>query len=109
MAEYQNLTTRDVFEKLTRGDTFLFIDVREPEEHAIANLDGAQLMPLSRASLWIDTLPRDVDIVFFCHHGMRSQHIASFLAEQRGYARVANMLGGIEDWAQRIDPSVPRY
>jgi rhodanese-related sulfurtransferase len=106
---YRNLTTTQVKEKLDRGERFRLIDVREPNEHAIARIEGTELLPLSRATEWIETLPRDEEIVFFCHVGGRSAQVASYLAEQYGFAQVANMLGGIDDWSARIDPGVPRY
>jgi adenylyltransferase/sulfurtransferase len=109
MPYYQDFTTAQVKEKLDRGDAFRLIDVREPYEHAIAQIAGAELLPLSRAHEWIETLPQDQELVFFCHHGMRSAQVAGFLAGQRGFATVANMLGGIEEWARLIDPKVPRY
>ncbi|HMP41045.1 MAG TPA: rhodanese-like domain-containing protein [Roseiflexaceae bacterium] len=109
MANYRNLTTDEVQAKRIRGDAFRLIDVREVEEHGIAHIEGAELLPLSQAGQWINTLPRDIELVFFCHHGMRSQHIASFLASQRGYPNIANMTGGIEEWSLRIDPTIPRY
>jgi rhodanese-related sulfurtransferase len=106
---YRDLTTAQVKQKLDRGDNFRLIDVREPEEYAIARIEGAELLPLSRAQEWLETLPTDQELVFFCHVGGRSQQVASYLAHQRGFTNVANMLGGISDWSQRIDPSVPRY
>jgi adenylyltransferase/sulfurtransferase len=106
---YRNLTTTQVKEKLDRGEHFRLIDVREPDEHVIAQIKGAELLPLSQAQEWIETLPRDEELVFFCHVGGRSQQVAGFLAQQRGFTNVANMLGGIEDWSLRIDPSIPRY
>ena len=109
MATYQNLTVNEVKEKLDRGDSFRFIDVREPHEHGLAQLEGAELLPLSQAQEWIATVPHDQEIVFFCHHGGRSAQIASFLAAQRGHTNVANMLGGINEWSIRIDPDIPRY
>ena len=106
---YQNLTTTQVKEKLDRGDTFRLIDVREVDEHAIARIEGAELLPLSHAQEWLAQLAPDEELVFFCHVGGRSQQVASYLAHQRGFTNVANMLGGIEDWSLRIDPAVPRY
>jgi adenylyltransferase/sulfurtransferase len=106
---YQNLTTAQVKEKLDRGDQFRLVDVREQNEYDIARIEGAELLPLSRAQEWIETLPADQEIVFFCHIGGRSQQVASYLANQRGFTNVANMLGGIDDWSLRIDPTVPRY
>lgn len=109
MASYQNLTVAEVQAKRQRGDVFRFIDVREPLEHELAQIEGAELLPLSQAERWVDTLPGDQEIVFFCHHGSRSAQIANFLAQQRGHTKVANMLGGINEWSGQIDPSVPRY
>ena len=106
---YRNLTPAQVKEKLDRGDRFRLIDVREPDEYNIARIDGAELLPLSRVQEWIETLPADQELVFFCHLGGRSQQVASYLAQQRGFSNVANMLGGINDWSLRIDPTVPRY
>jgi adenylyltransferase/sulfurtransferase len=106
---YRNLTTTQVKERLDRGDAFRLIDVREEAEHAIARIEGAELLPLSRAQEWLAQLAPGEELVFFCHVGGRSQQVASYLASQRGFTNVANMLGGIEDWSLRIDPTVPRY
>jgi rhodanese-related sulfurtransferase len=109
MAAYQNLSVAEVKAKLDRSDSFRLIDVREPQEHAVARIEGAELLPLSQAQEWVGTLPEDEEIVLFCHHGMRSAQVARFLAVQRGFGRVANMAGGIDEWALRVDPSVARY
>ncbi len=106
---YKNLTTAEVKQKLDGGDTFRLIDVREIGEHAIARIDGAELLPLSSAQRWIQTLYPDEEIVIFCHHGGRSQQVANYLAAQLGFPNVANMLGGIDEWSRRIDQSIPRY
>ncbi len=106
---YKNLTVQQVSEKLARGEPVRLIDVREPQEHAVARIEGAELLPLSRANEWIGTLPSEGELIFFCHHGMRSAQVATFLAAQRGMANVANMLGGIDAWSARVDPDVPRY
>lgn len=106
---YRNLTTGEVKAALDQGKHFRLIDIREPYEHAIAAIEGAELLPMSRAQEWVASLPRDEELVFFCHHGQRSQYLAQVLATQLGFKHVSNMLGGIEDWAARIDPNVPRY
>ena len=106
---YRNLSPTQVKEKLDRGDQFRLVDVREQDEYEIARIEGADLLPLSRAQEWLETLPADQEIVFFCHMGGRSQQVASYLANQRGFTNVANMLGGIDDWSLQIDPTVPRY
>lgn len=109
MPKVQNISVEEVKAKLDGGEKFRLIDVREPQEHTIAHIEGAELMPMSRAQQWVDTLSPDEEIVFFCHHGGRSAQVAQFFAGQRGFENVSNMEGGIEAWSTEIDPSVQRY
>ena len=46
--------------------------LREPREHDIVHIEGAELLPLSRNPEWIESIPHDTEVVFFCHHGGRS-------------------------------------
>jgi adenylyltransferase/sulfurtransferase len=48
------------------------------------------------------------EIVFFCHHGMRSLDAAAWLRSQ-GVDGARSMSGGIDRWSAEIDPNVPRY
>lgn len=106
---YRNYTPAEVKAKLERGEQLRLIDVREPSEHAIASIAGAELLPLSRYQEWIQTLPKDGELVIFCHAGGRSAQVANVLTSQLGHTNVANMLGGIEEWSVSVDPNVPRY
>jgi monothiol glutaredoxin len=83
------------------------IDVRTPEEQAIARIAGAQLLdqPLVEH---LRGLPRDTPLVFQCHHGIRSQHAAQHF-EALGFTNLSNLVGGIEAWSVLVDPTVPRY
>ncbi len=94
--------------RLDRGEDLLLVDVREPEEVAVASIKGALVRPLSQAGHWIDTLPREGNLVIFCHHGIRSMHVAMALVE-RGHQNVINMEGGIDLWSAQVDADVPRY
>lgn len=109
MPGFQDISVEQVKARLDSGETFRLIDVREPLEHAVAQIEGAELLPMSRAQQWGDTLSPDEAIVFFCHHGIRSAQVAQFFAGRRGFGHVANMSGGIDAWAMRIDPNVQRY
>ena len=93
-------------ERLARGAYLL--DVREPHEYAIARLERAVLVPMREVPGAVDRIPRDADVIVYCHHGMRSRSVAEFLRAQ-GYGRVANLAGGIDRWSIEIDPAVPRY
>ena len=89
---------------------FRLVDVREQDEFDICRLDWAELIPLSALP---EEAPRrlvdkDKPIVVYCHHGMRSQHAAEWL-RRFGYEHVFNLTGGIDAWADRVEPTMRRY
>ena len=90
----------------------LVLDVREPAELQIASVrpDGFELLAIPMGSLpaRLAELDRDRPIACLCHHGVRSMHVAAWLAQQ-GWDCVANIEGGIDAWAREHDPQVPRY
>ncbi len=92
------------------GERFLFLDCREPDEHAIASIPGTVLVPMQEIPERLTELEpyRDGRIVVHCHHGGRSLRVTRFLRQQ-GFAAAQNMAGGIEAWSTRIDPATPRY
>lgn len=94
--------------RLKKGDTPVLLDVREQWEFDTAALPGATLMPLGSLQQRVAELDKDADYVVYCHHGGRSAMAAQFLRSQ-GFARVANLEGGIEEWSVQVDPTVPRY
>jgi adenylyltransferase/sulfurtransferase len=93
---------------LARGEKFAFIDVREKWEHDAAHIEGSTLIPLREIPANLSSLQGAGEIVFFCHHGMRSLDAAAWLRSQ-GIAGARSMAGGIDRWSLEIDPAVPRY
>lgn len=89
-----------------------FLDVREPQELAIADLPGFQNLPLSQFGQWSSQILHQLDphaeTLVLCHHGMRSAQMCHWLQSQ-GFTNVKNVAGGIDAYAARIDPTVPRY
>ncbi|MEO6597122.1 MAG: rhodanese-like domain-containing protein [Planctomycetota bacterium] len=83
------------------------LDVRTPDEWAIAHLTGATLVDEALAQQ-IMQWPKETPIVLYCHTGQRSLDAASYLAGH-GFTNVRSMTGGIEVWSREIDTSVPRY
>jgi len=84
------------------------LDVREPWEYSTARIAGATLISLGDLAQRADDVPRDADVVVYCHHGMRSARAVSML-RHAGWRRVHNLVGGIDRWSTEVDPSVPRY
>lgn len=86
----------------------LFVDVREPFEWDIAHVENARHLPLGEVGARWETLPKDRDLVVYCHHGMRSLRAVEFL-RQKGLERATSMAGGIDAWATEVEPDMPRY
>ena len=101
---------RSVHAKLQAGDDFLFLDCRETDEHQFVSIAEARLLPMSELAQRVADLEphRGQEIVVLCHHGGRSLRVALWLRQQ-GFAKACSMAGGIDEWAQEIDPSLPRY
>jgi adenylyltransferase/sulfurtransferase len=94
--------------RLARESPPFLLDVRSPQEWAICRLPGAVLIPVEQLETRLDEVEREREIVVYCHSGMRSAMAAKLLRGQ-GYDRVRNLAGGIDAWAERIDPKMPRY
>ncbi len=86
----------------------LLLDVREPEERAIASIEPSLFIPMNSVPDQLEQIPKDRHIVVFCHHGHRSAVVASYL-EGEGYPTVSNLVGGIDAWSVQVHPEVPRY
>jgi sulfur-carrier protein adenylyltransferase/sulfurtransferase len=89
------------------GEDIFLLDVREPYEYQIAQIGGV-LIPQNDVPQRLAEIPRDREIVVHCRSGARSQKIAELL-KQNGYAKVANLAGGILAWSDEIDPTVRKY
>lgn len=86
----------------------IVLDVREPRELAVCALDDAWHIPMGDIPARMGELPADRELVVMCHHGVRSMQVTQFLRHQ-GYQNVRNLAGGIDAWAARVDPDMPRY
>lgn len=105
---YETITPKQLDARIKRGEPVRLIDVREPIEHEIAHLAGAELLPLSRFNEWAGALNPEEEIIVMCHHGIRSAQVCAFLSRQ-GFKRLYNLAGGIDRWSQEVDSSVPQY
>lgn len=96
--------------KWDAGEAVL-IDVRELGEHQVASIAGAELIPMGTVPQRLPHLEALADerlLVVFCHHGVRSLNVVSWLRQQ-GVAECVSMAGGIDLWTATVDPAVPRY
>lgn len=104
------ISVRELADKLAAGEPVYLLDVRQPEEHAIAALPDSTLIPLGvlHGSAGEVKPPAGALVVVYCHHGVRSL-TGAFLLQRAGIEHVASLAGGIDAWSREIDPSVPRY
>ena len=110
MPETLELTPQEA-SRLVKAEEAVLIDVREPEEYAIARIDGARLIPMQTIPEELQKLKElagDSKLAILCHHGVRSLQVASWLRGQ-GLENCYSVAGGIDRWSQEIDPTVPRY
>ncbi|MCM3879139.1 MAG: molybdopterin-synthase adenylyltransferase MoeB [Vicinamibacterales bacterium] len=110
-AQESNETEIDVRElkrKMDAKEDFYLLDVREPNEFKIGRIPGSTLIPLGEIPQRYQEIPKDKEIVVQCKMGGRSAKAAAFLRQQ-GFKSVKNLKGGILDWSDKIDPSVPKY
>jgi adenylyltransferase/sulfurtransferase len=102
------ITVAELKARWDRGDRPFLLDVREIVEHQLVRLEGALLMPLGELIARQHELDPDREIVVYCHHGNRSGRATAYL-RHNGFPHARNLRGGIEEWAVKIDPSLPRY
>lgn len=101
------ITPRELKTRLDRGDDLFILDVREPHEFQICNLNG-YLIPLGELPRRVHELDSSREIVAHCRSGKRSAEAVDFL-RKAGFRKILNLKGGILAWSDEVDPSVPKY
>jgi adenylyltransferase/sulfurtransferase len=98
-------------QRLESGETFLLLDVRQPEETEYGMLPGAKLFPMPEVPQRIaelkDLVKSAEQTVVYCRSGGRSENVALFL-ESEGFPELFNLVGGTNAWSQ-LDSSIKAY
>jgi len=102
------LSVEELDRRRKAGEALILLDVREPHEHAIVAIPGAKLFPLGEIPARLHELDSSQTYTLSCHHGPRSVQ-AYRLLKQAGFAHLQILTGGVHAWAERVDPSLPRY
>lgn len=103
-----DITPTELAERLKAGNHLKIIDVREPYELEISQLQGAALIPLGTLAARMHELDSAEEIVLFCRTGVRSLKALELL-HTAGFRKLKNLKGGINAWAREVDPSLPIY
>ncbi|MHC0063975.1 rhodanese-like domain-containing protein [Nostoc sp. UIC 10890] len=107
------ISVEELGQRLSSSDASIqLVDVREPEELAIASIEGFVNLPLSQFTEWGDQVPTlfnpQAETLVLCHHGIRSAQMCQWLIAQ-GFTNVQNISGGIDAYSILVDPSIPQY
>jgi molybdopterin/thiamine biosynthesis adenylyltransferase/rhodanese-related sulfurtransferase len=101
------ISVEELKKRKDAGDDLFVLDVREPHEYQICNING-YLIPLNDLPKRVNELDSSREIVAHCRSGVRSAKAVEFL-RQAGFTKVKNLMGGILAWAEKIDPKMPKY
>lgn len=103
-----DISAAELAERLKTGNHLRLLDVREPHELQISSIEGATLIPLGQLAARLSELDSAEDMVVFCKSGTRSARALELLVSA-GFRKVKNLKGGVNAWAQDVDPSLPIY
>jgi len=101
------LSPEQLRELLDNKEDIELLDVREDFEREICHIGGIHI-PMRMIAQHVHQLPKEKKLVVYCHYGMRSASVIQFLSSQ-GFTRLYNLEGGIDAWAEEIDPEMERY
>ncbi len=106
-AEVVQIAPKELAAKIEAGEIKELFDVRTERERDIAKLDDSRLLD-DDTMAYIESLPKETPLAFYCHTGQRSNSAAQHFRDQ-GYSKVYNLAGGINAWSMEVDPKIPRY
>ena len=105
----RRLNAQEVNEHLKQANPRpLILDVREPWEHAVCHLEGAELVPMRQIPTALEQLEPERETIVVCHHGIRSLSVCRYL-ERMGFSKLINLEGGVAAWARDVDPGMATY
>ena len=102
------ITPQDLKGRLDAPGAPLLLDVRQDWETRLCRLPNAVHIPIEEIESRTEELDPDSEIVVYCHAGVRSAAVADYL-RQLGFKSVPNLAGGLDLWAQTVDPGMRRY
>lgn len=102
------ITVSELQQWKEEGKEFQLIDVREPFEYEMSNLNGLNI-PLASVILEADKISKTIPVVIQCRSGARSAAALNQLEQNLGYSNLYNLKGGILAWAAEIDPEISVY
>ena len=103
----KEISVQELKDMMDHNVEFQLIDVREPFEYEVSNLNGVNI-PLSGVVIESEKISKDIPVILQCRSGKRSAQ-AVMLLEQEGFTNLANLQGGILAWKESFDPEMEVY
>jgi len=103
----REITVQELKQKIDNKEDFQLIDVREPFEYEMSNLNGLNI-PLAGIVLEASKIRKDIPVIMQCRSGARSA-AALMQLEQLGYTNLSNLKGGILAWKTEFEPDMQVY
>lgn len=105
----EEISATNLKARLDAGDDIQMIDVRQPEEHAFAKIEGTKLIPLGEIMRRMSEIDESRETVIHCKMGARSAKAIEALQQAGFKGKLLNLKGGITAWSNEVDPRVPKY
>jgi adenylyltransferase/sulfurtransferase len=99
------ISALELHHALKEGQNFEIIDIREPYEHAVANI-GALHIPMGEICDRVAEIPKDKNAVIMCRSGKRAEAVANLLLTEFSITPVYVLDGGILAWKENIDSTL---
>jgi adenylyltransferase/sulfurtransferase len=105
----EEITAKELKQRLDNGEDIQIIDVREPHEFEIGRLPNSTLIPLGQVLNRMNEIDPERETVVHCKMGGRSAKAIDALKRSGFQGHLLNLQGGILAWSNDVDPSVPKY
>ena len=104
----EDISPGELRARLDQKQTIVLLDVRDEWETRLCRIEHSTHIPMEEIEFRMAELNPEDEIVVYCHHGVRSAAVANYL-RGLGFSRAINLAGGLDQWAQTVDPSMRRY
>jgi adenylyltransferase/sulfurtransferase len=105
----EEITATELKQRFDNGDDIQLIDVREDNEVALARIPNSIHIPLGQVLARMNEIDPNRETVVHCKMGGRSARAIEALQRSGFQGKLINLKGGIIDWSNQVDPSVPKY
>lgn len=106
---FDEISATDLKARIDAGEDIQIIDVRQPEEHSFARINGTKLIPLGEIMRRMSEIDDNRETVIHCKMGARSAKAIEALQQAGFKGKLFNLRGGITAWSNEVDPRVPKY